>query len=364
MKKILLSALVAATIASGNSEVAPQDNINSFLESVNVKGDLRLRYENKDHTYRNRYRLRYSLSGNLNDNLRLETAISSGRGNPTSGNVTFRDGTSLSNYLEDLVEEDKIKLDIADIKYSFDNSWLRVGKAKHHIYRPVKTQLIWDNDIRLEGVNYGYKDDSTMIRLGVNQVHREEEPSGSKDINIFLAQYVKSQKLSYAKLNLGTGYYYYDGVKGNTTPYGSNKGNSVDGNALYTEDYGILETFAELKYKDVMGMPFKTALTLAYNTQANDNNFGYDISAQLGATKNIGDWKAGVTYRDVEKDSVYGAHNDSDFSGGGTDSKGYYCKVKYKFANNVDVAGWWNWSKLGDTELDCHRTQLDVILKF
>jgi len=365
MKKILLSALVAATIASGNSEVAPQININSFLENIKVKGDLRLRQEviDKVGTAKDidieRYRFRYSLDAKLSDNILLETAISSGKGNPTSGNVSFKDDDSIQDYF---VEE--LKLDIADIKYTFGKSWLRVGKAKHHIYRPVKTQLIWDNDIRLEGVNYGYKDDSTMIRLGVNQVHREEEPSGSKDINIFLAQYVKSQKLSYAKLNLGTGYYYYDGVKGNTTPYGSNKGNSVDGNALYTEDYGILETFGELKYKDVMGMPFKTALTLAYNTQANDNNFGYDISAQLGATKNVGDWKAGVTYRDVQKDAVFGAHNDSDFSGGGTDSKGYFFKAKYKFAKNVDVAGWWNWSKLGDTELDYHRTQLDVILKF
>jgi hypothetical protein len=78
----------------------------------------------------------------------------------------------------------------------------------------------------------------------------------------------------------------------------------------------------------------------------------------------VGQWQVGATYRDIEKDAVYGAHNDSDFSGGGTDSKGYYVKAKYVFAKNVDIAGWWNWSKIGDTELDYHRTQLDVILKF
>ena len=48
----------------------------------------------------------------------------------------------------------------------------------------------------------------------------------------------------------------------------------------------------------------------------------------------------------------------------GTDSKGYYIKGKYKFAKNVDLGAWLNWSELGDDNTDYHRTQLDVILKF
>ncbi len=260
---------------------------------------------------------------------------------------------------------DELKIDILDIKYSFDNSWIRAGKSKHHIYRPVKTQLVWDNDIRLEGINYGYKDDSNMIRVGANRVHREHQYKDGEHINIFLAQYVNTQKLDEAKLNFGAAYYYYDGVKGNTVQSKNGFKNNSNAGGIYTEDYGILEAFGEFKQKDlVMGMPFKAALTLACNTLASNDNFGYDISAQLGDTKKVGDFKIGATYRDVQKDAVYGAHNDSDFSGGGTDSKGYYFKGKYKFAKNVDVGAWFNWSKLGDTEIDYHRTQLDVILKF
>lgn len=367
MKKIILSAAAVASIVSGSlaDTTVPAASENSFLKVLKAKGDLRLRHEIKDkdgsaQVSVERFRFRYNLDLALGDNMVLETAVSSGRDNPTSGNEDFVDGEYIFDYFADT-----LKLDIADVKYSIDkNSWLRVGKSKHHIYRPIKTQLVWDNDIRLEGVNYGYKDDNTMIRLGANRVHREVDQAGSKDINMFIAQYVNTQKLDNSKLNLGAAYYLYDGVKGNTTPYGKAKGNSVDGSDLYTEDYGILETFAEVKYKDVMGMPFKTAVTLAYNTEASDDNFGYDVSAELGATKNVGDWKAAVTYRDIQKDAVFGAHNDSDFSGGGTDSKGYFFKTKYKFAKNVDVAGWWNWSKLGDSETDYHRTQLDVILKF
>ena len=368
--RVAINSEEAAKVLN-SAKVPKKKTTGSFFDRIHAKGDLRLRQESIDTDKyntvpgdkdkdRERYRFRYGVNIDITDNILLETAISSGKYNPTSGNVSFKDDESIQDYFVD-----ELKIDIADIKYSFDNSWLRIGKAKHHIYRPIGTQLVWDNDIRLEGVNYGFKDDNTMIRLGINRLHREKGHKGANadDINIFVAQYVHTQKLDNAKLNLGAAYYLYDGVKGSSSPYDSGrKGNTLDATTgLYAEDYGILEAFAELKFKDVMGMPFKVALVGVYNTQASDDNLGYDVSAQLNMTKK---WKAAVTYRDVEKDSVFGAHNDSDFSGGGTDSKGYYFKTKYKFAKNVDIAGWWNWSKLGNSELDYHRTQLDVILKF
>ena len=363
MKKIVLSIVTIATalMASGDVEVEKESG---FLDRFHAKGDLRLRHEiierdDKDDKYRERYRFRYNLNFDITDNFILETAISSGKGNPTSGNVSFKDDENIAEYFYG-----ELKLDILDLAYKFDNSWIRAGKSAHHIYRPIKTQLIWDNDIRLEGVNYGYKDDSSMIRVGANRVHREAGYEDGDDINIFIVQYVNTQKFGNVKANLGAGYYYYDGVKGNTVQSGNGfKQNSNDG-SVYTEDYGILEAFGELKYPDVMGMPFKTAVTLAYNTLADDDNFGYDVSMELGATKKVGDFKAAATYRDIQKDAVYGAHNDSDFSGGGTDSTGYYIKGKYKFAKNVDLGAWFNWSKLTDQEIDYHRVQLDAILKF
>jgi len=375
MKKIALSIVAIASVVIASTEasipanevVAKQETTKSFFDRIHAKGDIRLRYETiekgegatEDNKYRTRYRFRYSVNVDITDNLILETAISSGRYNPTSGNVTFKDDDNWADYFID-----ELKIDIADIKYKFGNSWIKVGKSEHDIYRPIKTQLVWDNDIRLEGANYGYKDDSNMIRLGANRVHRESGYKIGDDINIFLAQYVNTQKMGETKLNLGAGYYYYDGVKGNTVQSKNGfKQNSNDG-SVYTEDYGILEAFGELQYKDVMGKPFKTALTLAYNTLADDDNFGYDLSVEYGATKKVGDWKLGATYRDIDKDAVYGAHNDSDFSGGGTDSKGYYIKGKYAFAKNVDLGAWVNYSKLGDVETDYHRVQLDVILKF
>ena len=119
-----------------------------------------------------------------------------------------------------------------------------------------------------------------------------------------------------------------------------------------------------------MGKPLKLAATLAYNTAADDDNFAYDISMQLGDTKNLHDWKVCYTYRDIQKDAVFAAHNDSDFIAGGTDGKGHIITAKYKMAKNVDLGGHFQWATLNEdksrsgVEADYHRVQLDVILKF
>ena len=116
-------------------------------------GDVRVRHQeihrdDKDNSYQQRYRIRLGISYDITDDLIFEAQTSSGKGNPTSGNVKFSDGLDI----------DKFKVDILDIEYKFNKSWIRAGKSKHYFYRPMKTQLIWDNDIRPEGVSYGYKD--------------------------------------------------------------------------------------------------------------------------------------------------------------------------------------------------------------
>ncbi|HEO99757.1 MAG TPA: hypothetical protein ENO02_10705 [Epsilonproteobacteria bacterium] len=375
MKKIVLStvavaALATALTASGAEEVSSSES--SFLDRIHFKGDMRLRYESierddKDNAYSNRYRLRLFTDFDLSDNLLFETAISSGKDNPTSGNVTFRDDEPWSDYFVDV-----LKIDILDIAYKFDNSTVKVGKQGYMMYRPIKSQLIWDNDIRLEGINYNYTDDTKMITAGADQLHRlENEAASTGDINIFLAQYVQSANLESSTLNVGAGIYYYDGVKGNTTPYAKGAlGNTLDEHGFYANDYTILEGFGELKFKDLLGKPFTAAASVAYNAAADDNNFGYEIGLQLGDTKEVGDWKLGYAYTDIQEDAVFGAHNDSDNNNGGTAAKGHTIKAKYKMADNLELGGQFFFDKLyasrsaTGTEADYERVQLDVILKF
>ena len=390
MKKIVLSMAILATVVTVSMAVQdvkrPMDRIadmnnttpvseKSFLDRIHFKGDLRLRYESKEAfytddtektTYHNRYRLRLGAKIDLIENLQFEVAMRSGFANPTSGNQTFRDDEPLSDYFFQ-----SLRFNILGLAYTSANSTYKVGRQPYMMYRPLKSQLVWDNDVSMNGVNYQYKDDAKIITVGVNQPTLEEAAtSDADDVNLFLAQYVHKTKLESAKLNVGAGIYYYDGLKGNIPLFGKRKGNTLDANGLYANDYHIVEGFGELQFKDLLGMPFKASVGVVYNFGADDNNFGYDLALQLGKTKDIGDWAVKYSYTDLEEDATYGAYSDSDNFGGGTAAKGHAIRTKYKFSKNTYLAGTFFFNTLyagkkdGKPEADYERVQLDAIIKF
>jgi len=382
MKKIVLSMVAMATVSMAAGDInTPHERIsetngttpvseNGIFNRVHFKGDLRLRYESIErddaaNKYRNRYRLRLGAKVDLIDNLQFEVGMRSGFANPTSGNQTFLDDQPLSDYFFQ-----SLRFNVLGLAYKFDNSTVKVGRQAYMMYRPIKSQLVWDNDVSMNGVNYQYKDDTKIITLGINQPTLEEASVAKDDVNLFLAQYVHKTKLESAKLNLGAGIYYYDGLKGNTTLFGKSKGNTVV-NGVYTNDYHIIQGFGELQFGDVFGMPFKVAASVAYNFAADKNNVGYDLAFQLGKAKHIGDWQVKYSYTDIEEDAVFGAYSDSDNFGGGTAARGHAIRAKYKMGKNLYLAGnfffntlYESKSKVGGIKPNYERVQLDCIIKF
>jgi len=381
MKKIALSMAAVASVAMAGGDISPVEPVvevkndtpavaeKSFMDRFHTKADLRLRYESierddKDNKYRNRYRLRLGAKVDLVEHLQLEVGMRSGFANPTSGNQTFHNDEPLSDYFLQ-----SLRFNILGLSYKSGNSTYKVGRQPYMMYRPIKSQLVWDNDVSMNGVNYQYKDDTKIITLGANQPTLEEASVARDDVNLFLAQYVHKTKVGDAKLNLGTGLYYYDGLKGNTELFGSSKGNTVV-NGVYTNDYHIVEGFAEVQLKDVFGMPLKVAAGVTYNFGADDNNFGYDVAVKLGKAKNVGDWQVKYSYTDLQDDAAFGAYSDSDNFGGGTAARGHAIRAKYKMGSNLYLAGnfffntlYASKSKTG-VEADYERVQLDVIVKF
>jgi hypothetical protein len=382
MKKIALSVATITTIsmaggeittditASEVTEVTEEKSVNSLLDRFHFKGDLRLRYESierddKDNTYRNRYRLRIGAQIDIVDNLQFEVGMRSGFANPTSGNQTFYRDKPLSDYFFK-----SLRFNVLGLLYKSEYSIYKVGRQPYLMYRPIKSQLVWDNDISMNGVNYQYNDDSKIITLGINQPTLEEASVARESVNLYIAQYVHKTKLDFARLNIGTGIYYYDGLKGNTTLFGSRKGNTVI-NGVYSNDYHIVEGFGELQFNDLFGKPFKVAAGVTYNFAADKNNFGYDIAFQLGKAKNVGDWQVKYSYTDLEEDATLGAYSDSDNFGGGTAAKGHAIRAKYKMGKNLYIAGnfffntlYESKSKIDGLEPDYERVQLDAIVKF
>ena len=377
MKKILLSAVVLATLTTvviaddvSKNDTSKQESQSNFFDRIHSKNDLRLRYESierddKDNKYRNRYRLRLGLNIDATDNLTLESGMRSGYANPTSGNQTFKTDEALSDYFWQ-----SLRFNILGVTYKTANAKYKIGRQPYMMYRPIKSQLLWDNDVSMNGVNYQYKDETKLITLGINQPTLEEASDANDDVNLFVAQYIHKTNLDAGKLNMGSGVYYYDGLKDNTTLFGSRKGNSVDANNLYTNDYHLLEGFAELQIKDVFGKPLKLAGGVAYNFGADNNNFGYDLAAQLGKAKHVGDWQVKYSYTDIQEDAVFGAYSDSDNFGGGTAARGHALRTKYKAGKNTYLAGNFFFNELyesnsnTDKEADYERVQLDVIYKF
>jgi hypothetical protein len=383
MKKIVLSALAVLTITTtiyAETITKVSDTGKNLLERIHFKGDLRLRYESKEtfykdgtestnkSTYHNRYRLRLVSAIDLTKNLKFDAGMRSGYANPTSGNQTFLDNKALSDYFWQ-----SLRVNILGFTYKNGDSTLKIGRHPYMIYRPIKSQLIWDNDISLNGLSYNYENDSRIINVGINQPTYAEQVTAKDTINLYFAQYVQKMKLENSQLNVGTSIYYYDGVKGNTPIYGTNKGTGMGNtlvNGVFKNDYHILEAFTELKFKDVFGKPLAFAAGMAYNAAASDKNFGYDLAVKLGKAKHVHDWQVKYSYTDIQEDAVLGAHSDSDNFGGGTAAKGHAIRAKYKFGKNTYLAGNFFFStlyagkKAGKPEADYERVQLDVILKF
>ncbi len=390
MKRIILSLAAVATLAQAETyEKHPHERIDekkqkragseahvpvaekSVLERIHFKGDLRLRYESivrddKENTYRNRYRLRLGVTYDMTDKLSFEVGMRSGFGNPTSGNQTFLDDQPLGDYFFQ-----SLRFNVLGFTYKDGNSVLKIGREPYMMYRPIKSQLVWDNDVSMNGVNYQYKDDSRIITLGINQPTLEENALDEADrVNLFIAQYVQKLVLESAKLNLGAGFYYYDGLKGNVPLFGKDKGNTLDANGLYANNYHIAEGFAELQFGDLFGMPLKAAAGVVYNFGADDNNFGYDLAIKLGKAKKVGDWQVKYSYTDLQEDATFAAYSDSDNFGGGTGAKGHAIRGKYKAGKNLYLAGSFFFDTLYASkshtgeEADYERVQLDMIYKF
>ena len=180
MKKILLSMAAIATVSMAAEDViTPIKRIaeaksttpapvaeKSFLDRIHFKGDLRIRYESKEtdyvtapdsNKYLGRYRLRLGANIDITDNLHLDVGMRSGKGNPTSGNQTFVEANKDTEALSDYFFQ-SLRFHVLGMTYTSGNSTWKVGRQEYMMYRPIGSQLVWDNDVSMNGVNYQYKD--------------------------------------------------------------------------------------------------------------------------------------------------------------------------------------------------------------
>ncbi len=333
----------------------------SFADRISFKADFRDRYEiidqeGKPGRERNRVRLRTSLSMKVDDSLSFTLGTATGGDDPVSSNQTLGDSGSTKD----------LRLDLAYFTHKFSsNTKLIGGKMKNPFYKPGKNPTFWDSDLNPEGFAISYDQDAlkgTLVGFSV------EERKKTTDALMLGGQLLNEFEIAVdGKLIAGIGYYDYSGVQGYPTLFDAkSRGNSLDGNGNYLNDYNIVETFAEYKTK-MSDQPIAFYVNYFKNTAAQTLDTSYVLGVKFGKVKAAGSWDIGLAYQDTEADAVIGLFNDSDFAGGNTDSKGFTLKAGYGIKKNVKVGVTYINSEFGQsqpTQTQYDRLQLDFKVKF
>ena len=319
----------AQTITSSKPVVSAQTVAQAkALEGIKFKGDFRFRQESfdiegQDDRHRSRLRSRVALVAPINEDVSVGFGLASGSSDPTSANQTLGSVSSSK----------AINLDLAYVNWNLPNSDISVqaGKFKNPLKRVGGTGLLWDGDVRPEGVTASYNKGS-IFATGLGSW--VDENKGDADLILLGGQVGSNFKLANnVSVLFGLGYYNITASEGAGSFFGvAANDNRLDANGGYLNGFQNIEGFAEIGIPAELG---KVTLFADYvqNLDADDFETGYSLGAKVKANK----WSFGWEYRDLEADAVFAAFSDSDFLGGGTDGEGHILKTGYALSKKISL---------------------------
>ena len=314
---------------------------------IKFDGDFRYRHEEIDaegssQRSRNRVRARTNIKAKVADNTEIGFGLATGGDDPVSTNQTLGGGGSSKGVV--------LNLAYANWQIS-DNLNLLVGKFKNPLTRAGKQPLMWDGDWTPEGLALTYKKDWFFANAMGN--HLESDSRKGNNTFSWSAQFGATGLIGDAKVKGGVAYYSIQ-TKGESTTFGDSTdpgdyfGNSAveagglacgttpDAECTYLYDYLLTEVFAEASF-DLGDWPTLVFFDYVTNSDASDDDTGWTFGAKIGQTKDRGEFQFSYLYADKEADSMLGLLTDSDFGGGGTDSKGHFLQVNYGVNKNWTI---------------------------
>ncbi len=344
----------------------------SHAKEIEIGGDFRYRHEmikteDDNARHRNRIRARLNLEGTVNNSLKVLLGISSGSSDPVSNNQTLTGAFASKALLIDLAYFDYKPESIPGLNAI-------AGKFKNPFYFPGKSELIWDSDIRPEGVALGYSTDLSSIKLNLNAAGLWiEERSSSDDTYLIGSQALIDYQVCEDGCQIGGGvsYFHYDNMENYPLLYDSedsygNSAKTVNGDEelLYNTEYHLLEAFGTFKYQ-IGEVPFEIIGDFVTNLAADSVEAGWLIGIYFNKIKETGDWDFRYLYRELKKDAVVGLFADSDFRGGGTDARGHEIGVNYQLMGKTTFAVTYFYNQIGlENSVDFQKLQVDLKMKF
>jgi hypothetical protein len=373
----------------------------SWAERIRFEGDFRYRYQPEeakklldnanmpaDNFSRNRQRIRAraALIADLSDNIEVGLGIATGGDDPVSSNQTLGGAGSSKG----------LNLDLAYVDWGFTNGGnIAAGKFKNHFVDIAKSGFLWDADWRPEGIDMRYEHGAFYVAgLGT---WLEADSSQSSSFNYGVQAGFKPQ-VGDTRLNIGAGYTKIkaEGLDCYNSPsdgrgsdcVGNTYTTRIDGDGdelkVYVMDYTPVQLYAKADF--ATAIPFGVFADFVRNVDAKTITGGpssgkkldsaYLAGLQLGRGKKQGDWQVKTYYQEKEADSMPGLLTDSDFAGGGTDSKGYVVKGRYMLTNRAyfqatylhgerqDSNGNENGSSTTSNPFDVNIWQLDLQFKY
>ena len=345
------------------SPAAPRSSNPSWTDRIRLKGDFRYRHESIDAEFsdgtrhRQRIRARPVVIAQVNDAIEVGFGIATGGENPSSSNQTLGGAFSTK----------PVNLDLAYVKWatSADGLSIMAGKYKNPLHRTGGLGLMWDSDVRPEGVIGVYE--SGGLKL-VGMVDWVTESSGDDNI-VWGGQLGWETAIGNAgRLLIGAGYYDLTSVQGRAVPFdGDPRGNSVDAANNYLYGYQDIELFSEFTF-NIGDQPTRLFANYVENLDAGQFDTGWVVGATMKFQHGNRPWALTYAYEDLEADAVFAFFTDSDFIGGGTDGKGHIFRGKYALTKSVSLGGTLFINERGENNTgiseDYNRLMLDVEFKY
>jgi len=339
---------------------AAQDHADTAISQVQtLDGDFRYRHEyidkeGSDSRTRTRIRARANIKAQVADNIQAGFGLATGGDDPVSTNQTLGGGGSSKG----------VVLNLAYVDWeATDSLHLIAGKFKNPLKRAGKQALTWDGDWTPEGLAVKYQRDWFFA----NAIGTYLEGDSKKSNRNFSwgGQVGASGMIGDMKVTGGLGYYSIP-TKGRSTTFGDPTGTTPDADCVYLYDYDLMQVFGEASF-DIGEFPALVFFDYVNNSDPSENDTGWTVGTRIGQAKDRGEMQFTYFYADKEADSMLGLLTDSDFGGGGTDSRGHWLQVNYGvsnswaigaqyFINEIDIAS--------GSKSDYNRLMIDMQWKW